>query len=482
MRPGDGGSKRDPGFGLADLLRTIYSGIALLAVPAWMLSFLPELLRDHAELPVSLTLAYVVGGVVWATLAGRLIERRIRILYTADALHGLAYVAEDLSGFSLQVVSRDLTTVFERISWYAQDIGWISSLLGLSALALGLGFGIGGLAIAAMLLSALWLLYRACVDELVQTRMATIAGFDALIDAAWFVGAIAQARATVFRWDHAWLDQSLKKAVNGGIAYFFDTRLRAVVIRSAAVGLCSVIIQATLFVLVLAAYWSPIGVVPFIFAVSALLLIQSDLSNAFLALTGLKSQSISVDRVVQFASDHGHVPVTSNNKHMQVGAVSVDTRYAAHVLQAGGCYSLVAPSGAGKTRYLKIIAGVSRPTAEVAITETKRPDAPTHSAVRCYYLNQFAFQTLFGRLDDVGDTTTCLRHVLQWVDETTNADVPALILLDEALSQFSEHDVHMLYASLDKRLASTNSVLVAVDHRVSFLRCLRLTDIRRRLD
>lgn len=174
-----------------------------------MLSFSPGLLYRYAEIPFFIILTYALIGVLSSIFVGCFVECRIRNRYADVVMKGLSAVLEDSSKDLLQVVSRDLTTIFERISWYAHDIAWIFTLMIIGMGSLVVGFGVLGSAIAVSLLAASCLLYRACIGELLRTRIETVYGFGALMDAARSAIAIGHARGTSLGWDRRWLDSAL---------------------------------------------------------------------------------------------------------------------------------------------------------------------------------------------------------------------------------------------------------------------------------
>jgi hypothetical protein len=437
-------------FTLAKLLKLCWRGILLLVLPALMMSYGANLTLPGSSFSASQILLYVLVGIALGTFAGLFIERLLRRRFASLFLDGLRNIREsDLAG-SQQVISRDVTTAFERISWYAHDIAWILALLACNVVALYVGFGWFGIAVMLLFGLVLMALYRLSIDELFRARRDSASGFDALMRSAHAAYTLSRDFGAAFADMRDWLDSSRRRAISLGLEHFYVTRMRSVVSRTMMAASCTLVSDAVIVLVVVMGGLYRSSDFGFTLAVTALLLVRSELSNVFLAVTGFRSQSLSISRLQHFARYSGRVTLTVEGGALHIAPFEAHRLYRACSLARGRVHSLSGPSGSGKSQYLKGVAGVG----EVVSQE---PALTAATSVNCYYLNSQV-------LSLIGVSDPASEGLLGWLTRLP-ADGLHLILLDELFGQLSEELLTEYLQRLEYYARLTGNTLVVVEHR-----------------
>lgn len=296
-------------FSLGDLFKNCCWGVLMLLVPALMMSYAANLTLPEAGFSPWQVLSYAVAGVVSGITAGLFIENLLRSRFCRLFTDGLRDIRVTGLADALQVVSRDVTTTFERIAWYAHDIAWIIALLLCNGVALWMGFGLFGIAVALLFSGLLAVLYRLSINELYRTRVESVKGFDSLLRSAHVAFAISRAGSVGFERLGGWLTLTQRDAIAEGLKHFYTTRMRSVITRTVTAASCALLSDLVIALVVLMGSLYRTNDSAFVLAVTALLLVRSDLANVFLAITGFKSQSVSVERLQHFARPKSLVAV-----------------------------------------------------------------------------------------------------------------------------------------------------------------------------
>ncbi|VVP34149.1 hypothetical protein PS862_04530 [Pseudomonas fluorescens] len=347
-------------FGLLNLMKLCSLGVIALLVPAVMMSYAGNLTLPPSDPGAGWVLAYVAAGVASGVCAGLFIESSLRRRLTQHISLGLNDVCAGDSANGLQIVSRDITTVFERIAWYAHDISWISALLACSVGVLWLGFGLPGLILALFFAGSLMGLYHLSVQELYRTRTATVAGFDALIRSAQASYSIASASVSSLGQLSQWLANTRHTLAMQGVAHFYQSRRISVIARTVTAASCTLLSDLVIVLNVMLGGIFQSSSYGFVLAVTAVLLVRSDLSNVFLAITGFKSQSISVERLLRFGAIKQRVPLQVVGGLIHIAGFAGQRSYKPTALHRGGVQLLRGASGVGKSDYPERCRGSDR--------------------------------------------------------------------------------------------------------------------------
>ena len=437
-------------FSLGDLFKHCCWGVLMLLVPALMMSFAANLTLPGAGFSPWQVLLYAVAGVGAGVAAGLFIEGLLRDHFSRLFIAGLRDIRVCALADALQVVSRDVTTAFERIAWYAHDIAWIIALLLCNGVALWMGFGLFGIAVALLFSGLLAVLYRLSINELCRARVESVKGFDSLLRSAHVAFSISRAGGAAFVRLGDWLALTQRGAIAEGLRHFYTTRMRSVISRTVTAASCTLLSDLVIVLVVLLGSLYRTSDSAFVLAVTALLLVRSDLANVFLAITGFKSQSVSVARLKHFARPKSSVAVAIIGLRLSIAPFVAQRAYRALSLERGRLYSLSGHSGSGKSDYLKGVAGIT----DVIIEEAGVVQAMTST---CYYLASNA-QALLG-VEPVASN---------WLDTWLSAlpkDRHHLLLLDEPFSTLRAGQLAERVQALHRYVERSGNTLVLVDHR-----------------
>ncbi|MBX8474261.1 ABC transporter ATP-binding protein [Pseudomonas cichorii] len=437
-------------FSLGDLFKYCGWGVLMLLVPALMMSYATNLTLPEAGFSSWQVLLYAVAGVGAGVAAGLFIENLLRSRFSRLFSDGLRDIRITGLAEAVQVVSRDVTTTFERIAWYAHDISWIIALLLCNSMALWKGFGLFGIAVAMLFSGLLAVLYRLSINELYRSRVESVKGFDSLLRSAHVAFSISQASGEGFKRLGDWLALTQQQAVAEGLKHFYITRMRSVISRTVTAASCTLLSDLVIVMVVLMGIFYRTSDSAFVLVVTALLLVRSDLANVFLAITGFKSQSVSVERLQHFARLKSSVAVMIAGQSLCIAPFAAQRAYSALSLERGRLYSLSGNSGSGKSEYLKGVAGIT----DVFIEKTGVVQAikPT-----CYYIDSNALALLGGE-SGAGN----------WLDTWLSAlpyDRHHLLLLDEPFSALCADQLAERVQALHRYVERSGNTLVLVDHR-----------------
>ena len=451
-------------FSLGDLFKYCCWGVLMLLVPAQMMSYAANLTLPEAGFSPWQVLLYAVAGVGVGIAAGLFIENLLRSRFSRLFTDGLRDIRVTGLADALQVVSRDVTTTFERIAWYAHDIAWIIALLLCNGVALWMGFGLFGIAVALLFSGLLAVLYQLSINELYRTRMESVKGFDSLLRSAHVTFAISRAGGAGFERLGDWLALTQRDAIGAGLKHFYTTRMRSVITRIVTAASCTLLSDLVIVLIVLMGSLYRTSDSAFVLAVTALLLVRSDLANVFLAITGFKSQSVSVDRLQHFARPKSSVAVAIVGQNLRIAPFVAQRAYRALSLQRGRLYSLSGHSGSGKSEYLKGVAGIT----DVVIEEAGAAKAPTSTR---YYLDSNALALLGG---EPGASS--------WLDTWLSGlpeDRHHLLLLDEPFSDLRAEQLAERVQALHRYVERSGNTLVLVDHRCRLEHDIELGELAR---
>ncbi|WP_330211571.1 hypothetical protein [Pseudomonas sp. AM4(2022)] len=451
-------------FSLGDLFKYCRWGVLMLLVPALMMSYAANLTLPEAGFSPWQVLLYAIAGVGAGIAAGLFIEDLLRSRFSRLFIDGLRDIRVTGLADALQTVSRDVTTTFERIAWYAHDIAWIIALLLCNGVALWMGFGLFGIVVALLFSGLLAVLYRLSINELYRTRVESVKGFDSLLRSAHVAFAISRAGGAGFERLGDWLTFTQRGALAEGLKYFYTTRMRSVITRTVTAASCALLSDLVIVLIVLMGSLYRTSDSAFVLAVTALLLVRSDLANVFLAITGFKSQSVSVARLQHFARPKSLVAVTIAGQSLSIAPFIAQRAYRALNLQRGRLYLLSGHSGSGKSDYLKGVAGIT----DVIIEEPGVVQATTSTR---YYLDREALALL-------GGEPGASNWMHTWLSALPE-DRHCLLLLDEPFSALHAEQLPEHVQALHRYAERSGNTLVLVDHRCRLEHNIELDELTR---
>lgn len=436
-------------FGFRELSSYFWWGVLIMLIPALMMSYAANLTLPEAGFSPLQVLLYTLGGVGAGVTAGLCIESLLRRRFSLFFIEGLRDIRITSLVDGMQVASRDITTTFERIAWYTHDIAWIIALLLCNGVALWMGFGVFGIAVVLLFSGVLAVLYRLSINELYRTRVESVEGFDSLLRSAHVAFSISRAD-TGFEGLGDWLALTQRGAIADGLKHFYTSRLRSVITRTITAASCTLLSDLVIVLVVLLGSLCRTSDSAFILAITVLLLVRSDLANVFLAITGFKSQSVSVERLQLFSRRKSTVAVAIVGQSLQISPFVAQRAYRGLSLEQGRLYSLSGLSGSGKSEYLKGVAGITDVATEDAGSEQGK--API-----LYYLDSNTLSLL-------ADEQQASDWLQRWLNDLPG-DSNHLLLLDEPFSALRAEQLAELVQALQHYVEHSGNTLVLVDHR-----------------
>ncbi|WP_370931106.1 hypothetical protein [Bartonella sp. DGB1] len=457
-----------------------------ISIPTFMLMFMTNLTLPEYTISYWWIILYILIGIIIGTLAMVYIEYLLRKESCTRFLEGLHNIREERQETYLQVISRDLTTCFERIAWYFQDIVSITALIFGNMLILWLSYGLYGLGVVLAFGFLLFTIYRLSIESLYTTRIQSVKGFDALTRSTYIAYAISKAKNTSLAPYITYFMQWYKKNIQEQLEQFYKTRLQSVICRGVLSLLCRFISDITLVIIV--ALYSNFSTTQeaFVLIVSAFLLIRSNLSNAFLAITGFKSQAISLDRLALFASPYSYVPMKVTNDKIKISGFIARQTYKEQIFMRGKVYSLSGSSGGGKSEYLKGVANI------IPTYSDNKNQIVTSNYEKAIYIGVKTLNILGLKIlsfDDIlpliastidssyyktiTDNKNNIHQSLVYTDcsptlRKKELTTSPLIILDEVFSCVDAKKFTDLKKDIENYAKKTNTTIIIVDHRFSF--------------
>lgn len=135
--------------------------------------------------------------------------------------------------------------------------------------------------------------------------------------------------------------------------------MRSVITRTVTAASCNLLSDLVIVLVVLMGSLYRTSDSAFVLAITALLMVRSDLANVFLAITGFKSQAVSMERLQHFARPKSSVAVSITGQRLSIEPFTAQRAYRALSLERGRLYTLSGQSGSGKSEYLKGVAGIT---------------------------------------------------------------------------------------------------------------------------
>ncbi|WP_412058075.1 hypothetical protein [Bartonella sp. DGB2] len=441
--------------------RLTLSSFLALFIPLTMLLYMANLTLDGQEKPLWFIGLYMILGTLLGALAGFYIEQSLRTKAQVQLSQGLTNIQNADHETKLQIISRDFTTVLERITWYFQDIITIASLLIGNAIALGFAYGLSGWALAVAFSLCLFLLYHTFISALYETRLQAVHGFDALTRATHTAHAFACAKTSALKLYMQHYISPIKTNIEHDLRHFYETRLQSFICRGVVALFCRFLSEISILLIALIFYFWPRNHAAYIFIISAFLLIRADLANAFLAITGFKSQSLSLQRLNRFAQMQETVPITHDKHKFNIAAFTARHHYNSLCLQQGKAYSLRGASGQGKSEYLQAISKI------IPAQSTQTPHQPENQNIACVYIGRNTLTLLQKKIQTFDDILPLIETALRPTNAIRPNEKfsPHLLLLDEAFFAVPAAEHNQLKYQLQTYAEQKNISVIVVDHR-----------------
>lgn len=113
--------------------------------------------------------------------------------------------------------------------------------------------------------------------------------------------------------------------------------MRSVITRTVTAASCNLLSDLVIVLVVLMGSLYRTSDSAFVLAITALLMVRSDLANVFLAITGFKSQAVSMERLQHFARPKSSVAVSITGQRLSIEPFTAQRAYRALSLNGAGC-------------------------------------------------------------------------------------------------------------------------------------------------
>ena len=437
---------------------SISSAFILVYKPTFFLIIVAILVSNSNNLYPILTasntyiaLSLMTLGILLGVSSGVAIESKLRNYFSEVWIKGLSIFKEtkDIEQI-IQLCSRDLTTIFERLSWYIHDILWVLSMLLVSLVAMFFSFGFVGVLLSTVFISIFFILYKCTIKEIVRTRKESVNGFNSLIMSSY--NSIRVKKMNFI--DQNVINSIYSKSVNTPLHYFHDSRKNMIKSKSLAGINCATLGDLVILSCAFTGALMEVPIQSLLVVATPLILIKSSLINVFFAITGFQSNSISAYRISEFSAAKEKVEMKYSNGIFYIPSFSNFIDYHELILEEGRIYQLSAPSGAGKTTYLKSIGNIIN-------AEKSNNKIKTDSEVKAYsiYLNEKYKYYLFEN-----------SNIQDFVKDVASNIInkPILISLDECLLDLEVPDAKNLLSNIIDSIKNKSIAVIFSDHRFNF--------------
>lgn len=439
--------------------RVLSPTAALLLAPAALVGYVGHVVYE----PISWwTLGLLFGSVPAGILAGvglgLVVERGVRAQAQQMLISGLGGITEGVSiEDRFQMVSRDFDTVNERVAWYLHDIVWMAGLATVAVLSALLVIGPATILIGVAVAGGYAWLWRVLVPLVVEMRLRSVDGMNRLLEAAADIGATAtHLLPTANGLRH--------RLATDGVGAFMTTRTASNSTKASLALYASSLAGAAIVLLAagLAHVGVSVGAAAVVF--TSALAIDAEAQRLLMAISGLRSQVLSLERLAAFATPREQAVLFSSETigpfvSAAFRADPCGIHYEPVLIARGVALSVVGRSGAGKSQFLKSLAGVvaSTPTSVLA-----------GQPVPVVYVDGRWKQML-----DNLDLDTVEGMVRALCDLCGGRMAPVLLAIDEALTDLSPVEAQKVVAETLARLGPDASVLL-VDHRFALERTVNI--------
>jgi len=474
-------------------------------VPAFILTYLGHLAYQNlSNIQLMSMFAMSLIGFLAAVLLGALIEKRIRAGALGMLLNGLKKindVADNSDKF--QVISRDYLTVNERISWYCHDLAWMISLIVILAVVIIVTTNIYGIAILALYGLLFTFLWKKLIPHIITSRLESVDGVNVLLKSMQNVNSINHNVRGLVKNNSIYeqIYRYRKKHAYYGMREYYVTQSQMLATKS-----CLAIyaqLGSGLFLLsIMAVVYFSLAPPAFIAVLlTAFLMVEGEVTRLFLAVSGFKSQVLSLHRLKGLSVTTREDDQVLNYK--STDGLTIDSfclrsskfKYDELSLDIGGSYSLIGSSGSGKSQYLKGAAGFEKimaPASSDAINESNY--LPSRHAIindrkRIIYCDhQFIHIMAWESGNNVEPDETSkiafsakqqdkhLSILLDFAKKMMRTEMTVLIY-DEALSCLNIHNAKSCAQQIESITKKYAGVFIIVDHRFELKNSIPITDL-----
>ncbi len=449
-------------YTISSAFTAVYKPAFFLLVVAVLISNSNYIYDSYSSLGDSAFLFLIFLGVIVGVSSGITIESKLRNYFSEKWIKGLSGYNEtsDIEQV-IQLCSRDLTTSFERLSWYIHDILWVLSMLFVSLFAMFVSFGFIGIFFAILFLSIFIVLYKKTIENIVRTRRDSIEGFNSLIISSY--NSIRVKKMNFI--DGFLVERTIDNAISTPISHFHDTR-REMIKSKSLVGIhCEVLGDLVILISIFLGIIMNVSIQSLLVVVTPLILIKGSLINVFFAVTGFKSNSISADRIIDFSRVKERVEIKYHNKVFYIPAFSSFISYNDLALDEGRIYQLSADSGAGKTTYLKTVSNIRSPS---QLYDTKAFDDEV--CTRTIYLNESVQYYSPGQ-------QSAQVFLRKFINSLRNDCEPIIISLDECLGEMGITEAKEFLSETLEKIKGKRIAIIFSDHRFIFGEKIRWDDM-----
>lgn len=344
-------------------------------ISAWLFPVLPLFFIPAAGLAMLGSSSYKSGqdfnsllslisiaiiSLIWIVVVGVFVEWRIRKWAFLMIQHILLKLHNKQKTDVLQKLSKDFQTVIEKIAWYTHDLGWIIALLSIATIGVlskNPIYGLGVFVIFYIICIILWYVF---IPSISYTRKASIIGFNSFLK----------------EWDNLFCSSNLlnislnhhlelrQKQAYKGFNELFRTRLELNITKGCLSNFSGLAVGFLFISTCLIIIFSHTSALYAAFLLTAILSVDNEIFRLFLALSGYKSQYISIERLRETEKEQPYFNariISLEQSFMLRGGENglLGTKYKNIQLSKGGCFTLFGPSGQGKTQYLKYLIGLN---------------------------------------------------------------------------------------------------------------------------
>ncbi|MDR3477896.1 MAG: hypothetical protein P4M14_07680 [Gammaproteobacteria bacterium] len=370
-----------------------------------------------------------------------------------------------------QRLSRDFTTVVERISWYIHDITWLFSLLLVSVIATVISFGMLGVLIVGIFLLFSFGLWRFFEIKINNARAISVDMVNQLLvmgENLVCYGELA---------NYFYIDKLRRAMIKNNVNGLYQSSINLISLKANFSNLIMCVSGLFILAALSASTYSWISPGSLVFILTAILAVDASLGILFQALFGFSAQRISIHRLSDFERNNqyfaGGMIVKNQDNYLFKGAINPKTgvSYFPLMFEAGNSYSVLGKSGIGKTQFLKLISGLH--------DESKIDLLFQENIARVLYVNNDSYKIISWVQDELSYSKKWSKErFIKFISDKIFRDKFKVIAIDEALIDFSLTEANEIISLIQGYISQADGLLLLVDHRFSLDKSISISKIQ----
>lgn len=364
-----------------------------------------------------------------------------------------------------QRLSKDFSTVVERITWYVHDIAWLFALLLVSIIAIIFSFGLLGILITIIFLvlsCTIWKIFENKINIARKISVSTLNEMLIMGENLICYGSITDPVVTRKR----------KNLIESTLNNFYKSNNNLISLKIIFSNSIMCVSGLLILTILIGSAYRWISLEALVFILTAILAVDTSIVLLFQALSGFSSQRISITRLLDFEknfnSSHGLIEKRMDSYFLRgISNQNIGVNYLPIRFEPGNAYSIVGASGIGKTQFLKIISGLS---------EMQHP-ITSYASILYMDKNSYLIEAWIQE-NSLNSTMWDKNNFMIFIKTKIFDEKFDIIILDEALTSFNKKIAQEIAALIQSYVLQVKGLLLLVDHRFTLDKSISIFEIQ----